>query len=424
MITDNNHKVLRFLDLFAGAGGMSEGFIRAGFSPVAHVESNKAACFTLRTRAAYHWLKTQGQLEVYQNYLDGKINRIELYGLVPKKQISSVVNVEIKNETLLGIFTTVDSLLRGESLDLMIGGPPCQAYSVVGRSRDKNSMVGDKRNYLYKYYAEFLTRFKPRYFVFENVSGLLSAKDVDGGRYLDSMIRLFEEAGYKTALRMLSADNYGVLQQRKRVILVGNRDHKADYFPEPEIWRPKVTVQEVLDDLPPVKAGAGSISPLRLKEYSGKYLYDAKIRTSDDCVTLHTARPHNERDLEIYRIAVEQWNNGGERLHYYSLPASLKTHANETSFTDRYKVVAGGLPVSQTVVAHIAKDGHYYIHPDIEQNRSLTPREAARLQTFPDDYFFESEPGISGRTAPFRQIGNAVPVLLAQRIAESLKENW
>ena len=199
---------------------------------------------------------------------------------------------------------------------------------------------------------------------------------------------------------------------------------KVGFFPNPKLWKPNVMVQEVLGDLPAIKAGGGSISPLKLKEYSGDYLYAAGIRTEDDRVTLHSARPHTERDLEIYRIAVEQWNSRGERLHYCSLPASLKTHANEVDFDDRYKVVASNLPVAQTVVAHIAKDGHYYIHPDIEQNRSLTPREAARLQTFPDDYFFESEFRRFCQTAPFRQIGNAVPVLLAQRIADSLRDLW
>ncbi|MBF0274723.1 MAG: DNA cytosine methyltransferase [Nitrospinae bacterium] len=141
-------------------------------------------------------------------------------------------------------------------------------------------------------------------------------------------------------------------------------------------------------------------------------------------VTFHTARPHTEQDKEIYRIAVERWNNDKKRLNYNDLPEILKTHNNRDSFTDRFKVVADTLAASHTVVAHIAKDGHYYIHPDVEQNRSLTPREVARLQTFPDNYFFESVSEIPGRTAAFKQIGNAVPILLGQKIAEKLKEQW
>ena len=142
-------------------------------------------------------------------------------------------------------------------------------------------------------------------------------------------------------------------------------------------------------------------------------------------MTWHIARPHAARDREIYRIAVRQWNKRKSRLHYGSLPPHLKTHRNGVSFTDRFKVVAADLSFSQTVVAHICKDGHYYIHPDIEQNRSITPREAARLQTFPDDYYFEGVgTAVQSRTEAFRQIGNAVPVLLSRRIAAKMKRDW
>ena len=141
-------------------------------------------------------------------------------------------------------------------------------------------------------------------------------------------------------------------------------------------------------------------------------------------ITFHCARPNCERDLNIYRRAVALWNRSQQRLSYDQLPENLKTHANQTTFLDRYKVVAADEKASQTVVAHIAKDGHYYIHPDINQNRSITPREAARLQTFPDDYYFESASGKPSRTDAFKQIGNAVPVLLAQKIANRLKDMW
>ena len=165
---------LKFLDLFAGAGGLSEGFIRAGFEPVTHVESDKAACFTLRTRMAYQWLKARGREEHYANYLNGTINRPSLYDQVPDRVIGSVINNEISEATLSDIFRQIDALLGKRKLDLIVGGPPCQAYSIVGRSRDRKRMKGDKRNYLYIYYAEFLKRYKPLHFVFENVTGLLS----------------------------------------------------------------------------------------------------------------------------------------------------------------------------------------------------------------------------------------------------------
>lgn len=146
----------KYLDLFAGAGGLSEGFIRAGYEPIAHVEMDAAACYTLRTRTAYHWLKKGNNLAPYTKYLAGDIPRKDFYALVPKEILDSVLNYEISEESLPAIFKDIDSLLGGEKLDLIVGGPPCQAYSIAGRSRSECKMVGDKRNYLYRLYAEFL----------------------------------------------------------------------------------------------------------------------------------------------------------------------------------------------------------------------------------------------------------------------------
>lgn len=142
----------KYLDLFAGAGGLSEGFIRAGYEPIAHVEMDAAACYTLRTRTAYHWLKKGNNLAPYTKYLAGDITRKDFYALVPKEILDSVLNYEISEESLPAIFKDIDSLLGGEKLDLIVGGPPCQAYSIAGRSRSECKMVGDKRNYLYRLY--------------------------------------------------------------------------------------------------------------------------------------------------------------------------------------------------------------------------------------------------------------------------------
>ena len=139
---------LSFLDVFAGGGGLSEGFIRAGYSPVAHVEVNKAACYTLKTRMVYHWLKNHDRVSEYYDYLHGRISRSQLYDLVPETETASVINAEIVKQTIPNIFNQIDGLLNGQSLDLIVGGPPCQAYSMVGRNRDKKRMQGDKRNYL------------------------------------------------------------------------------------------------------------------------------------------------------------------------------------------------------------------------------------------------------------------------------------
>ena len=135
-----------------------------------------------------------------------------------------------------------------------------------------------------------------------------------------------------------------------------------------------------------------------------------------DFTTQHITRNHNERDLEIYSIAIDKWVNKKERLKYNDLPERLQTHNNTKAFLDRYKVV-DPLGHSHTVVAHISKDGHYYIYPDLKQIRSISVREAARIQSFPDDYFFEG-----GRTAAFKQIGNAVPPLMAQALARVIAD--
>ena len=166
----------RFLDLFAGAGGLSEGFIQAGYTPVAHVEMDVAACYTLKTRAAFHWLKANGNIELIIGISAEKQPELNLYPH-SAECADTVLNYEISSETIPEIFEKVDQMLAGEKLDLIIGGPPCQAYSLAGRSRSETKMVGDKRNYLYKHYAEFLRKYRPKYFVFENVLGLLSAKD-------------------------------------------------------------------------------------------------------------------------------------------------------------------------------------------------------------------------------------------------------
>ena len=210
-----------YLDLFAGAGGLSEGFIQAGYNPIAHVEMDEAACFTLKTRSAYHWLKANNKIDIYEKYISGEISRAELYKTVPDTVLNAVMNYEISEDTLPEIFARVDTILDGNKLDLIVGGPPCQAYSLVGRARSENGMVGDKRNYLYKLYAEFLKRYKPKYFVFENVTGLLSAKDEDGTLHFDNMRALFRECGYSTEYRVLNATDYGILQNRKRIILIG-----------------------------------------------------------------------------------------------------------------------------------------------------------------------------------------------------------
>lgn len=279
----SNYKY-NFIDVFSGAGGLSEGFFNCGYNPIAHVEMNGFASDTLRTRSCYYYLKKTGNLNYYYNYLRGSISKEQLYEKVPKEVLMTVINEEISDKTYKSIFYKIDDIMKKDNIkevDVLIGGPPCQAYSLVGRASTQGGMENDPRNDLYIQYARFLN----------------------------------------------------------------------------------------------------------------KYV-----------------------DRDIYRIAIEMWNDNHRRLHYTDLPENLQFHNNRVSFLDRFKVVEGDMESAHTMLAHISKDGHYYIHPDIEQARSLSVREAARIQSFPDNYYFEGP-----RTAKFVQIGNAVPPLMAKGIATAIK---
>lgn len=410
---------MNYIDLFAGAGGLSEGFIRAGFKPIAHVEMDEAACFTLKTRAAYHYLKSNNKYEIYVSYLKGEITREKLYSYLPDELLASVINLPIGTENNPSIHKAIEKQLKGKSVDIIIGGPPCQAYSLVGRARSANGMEGDPRNYLYVQYAKYLEKYQPKLFVFENVIGLKSAK---GGLYLRNMEKLFLKKGYKMKLFTVEANNFGVLQNRRRIVIIGWQEKINFQIPDLEGIKniAGCKVKSIFADLPKIKAGQGKDKFLKYNSKTNEYLNNSLIRNGIEILTQHIARPNTNQDKEIYRIAVKKWNNQKKRLSYIDLPERLKTHQNRTSFFDRFKVVAADEAHSQTVVAHIAKDGHYYIHPDIEQNRSISVREAARLQSFPDDFYFEGVKENANRTAAFKQIGNAVPPLMSMILAKNI----
>jgi DNA (cytosine-5)-methyltransferase 1 len=404
---------MNYIDLFAGCGGLSEGFSNMGFNAIAHVEMDISACETLRTRIIYQELKKNSQSDIYYAYLKGNVSKEQFYKSVPNKILNGVICDTISAETIPNIFNKIDALLQpNEKVDMVIGGPPCQAYSLIGRAvkAKKGGMKDDPRNYLYKYYVEFLKKYQPKYFVFENVLGLLSA-----GEYLLDMEEAFDEAGYKIAKKVLYANEYGVLQNRKRVLIIGKLGDDDFEFPVPEAFQHSWSIKDaLLKDLPFLKPGdAPSIVAYTCP--TNEYLNTSEIRNGIDFTTQHITRAHNERDLEIYARAAEAWINDKRRLRYSELPEELKSHKNQVSFGDRYKVV-DLFGCCHTMMAHISKDGHYYIYPSTEQVRSLSVREAARIQSFPDDFYFEG-----GRTAAFRQIGNAVPPLMAKAIAKKLK---
>ena len=384
-------------------------------SAIAHVEMDINACNTLKTRECYYYLQKTGLSCKYIDYLQKRITREELYKMVPKRIIDSVICEIMSDESMPSIFERIDAAMsfrKAKNIDLILGGPPCQAYSMVGRSR--KNMEGDPRNTLYKLYFQALERYKPTMFVFENVPGLLTA---GGGSYLSEIISGFRERGYEVENHVLNAAEYGVLQNRRRIILIGWRKESSHYYPVLSENSKCYKVASLFEDLPALIPGEEK------HEYDSKtineYLQCTGIRKTTDVLTWHVARKNLERDREIYRLAIREWESNHKRLVYTDIPATLATHNNKSSFLDRFKVVASDLYATHTMVAHISKDGHYYIHPDIKQARSISVREAARIQSFPDDFFFEGP-----RTSAFRQIGNAVPPQLAKKIALALLEQF
>ncbi len=410
-------KEITYMEIFAGAGGLAEGFLKEGYVPVVHIEMDRYASLTLQTRLAFHYLKQKGSLDIYRNYITRKITREEFYRNVPENLINSVITSEISEDNIEAIFMEIEKRMYNvgvSRINVLAGGPPCQAYSLVGRARDPYRMKYDKRNYLYRLYARFLMKFKPDIFVFENVPGLLSAGK---GKLWEDVKKYFRDAGYSVDYRILNAHDFGVLQNRKRIIVIGWQKDLDYEYPDFEKDRKmlKFKVGDILDDLPPLRPGEKLYVGEYLKK-PGEYLRKYEIRGDEDILTLHIARGHNERDREIYRFYIEKWFKEKRRPEYDELPEELKTHRNRDVFRDRFKVVAPNLPYSQTIMAHLGKDGHYFIHPDINQLRSISVREAARLQSFPDNYYFEGPV-----TAKFRQIGNAVPPLMAKGIAKKIK---
>lgn len=435
------------IDLFAGAGGLSEGFIREGYRIVAHVEMNAWACETLRSRMLWRYLASIGKERLFINYVKNSTCRnamffrdilLEKFPEIKQQLYSEVLNKKFGNpkidttSTDMGvIISEIENLLRkwnASSVDVIIGGPPCQPYSVVGRGRLKEKAVKDTRNFLFEYFCEIVKHFQPKMFVFENVPGILTALN---GIIMPRIIEAFDKIGY--VLRsgisnndkdnILNAVDFGVCQSRKRLILMGwRRNALYNKFIYPDlkaysIFNPKgnTTSMDALSDLPPLKDGEGN------NRWFGTYprgrltAYQSLMRENSLGVMNHYARPHNKQDIMNYRDAIIAKCDGNRQINYNEYPEERKTHNNRHSFTDRYKV-HGNNELPHTVVAHIAKDGHYNIHYDPIQCRSLTVREAARIQSFPDNYLFEGP-----RTAQFMQVGNAVPPLMAQAIARAIK---
>lgn len=392
-----------FIDLFSGCGGLSEGFYRMGFTALAHVEINHWACETLRKRMAYYGYKN--------------IN-------------NEVIEKDITSEDIL---LDIDKAVAGRSVDVIVGGPPCQAYSTAGRVRDSKGMASDPRNFLFESYVRILEHYRPKFFVFENVTGLLSAK-VNGKPILPSIMKALGTA-YKVisdpAILVHNTADYGVPQIRKRVIIMGvrkdidNKDVidlyndvlKTHWNPETESESRKglkkfISVKEAIGDLPPVEPGEDASTDTYNYPCDNAFLKrigSAGIHPLMD----HIARKHNALDRERFAVMIRnRWTFGQLRKE---MPQYEHEHARV--FDNSYVVQWWDLP-SKTILAHIHKDGFQFIHPDGGQTRSFTVREAARIQSFPDDFEFAGSRG-----EKYKQIGNAVPPLFAEALAKSIKKN-
>lgn len=437
---------INVIDLFSGGGGLTEGFVKEGYNIIVHIEKDRWACETLKTRICYHELVKNADIDLYKKYLlnskkyeNVETNREIIFNKYPElkeKLEKEVLNytfgdpVEDSGATRLEeIIDKIEESLkwhRVKSIDLIIGGPPCQAYSLVGRGVMKDRVKYDKRNYLFRYYKNIVAHFKPKAFIFENVPGILTAKK---GEIYKAIVDEFREIGYtllsgedeNPKVNIINAAQLGIPQTRRRVILFGFRKELCYTYPrilDYKYSNQTFTTAQVISDLPKLRHGEGEYGQiLAYPKIEDKYLsqFQLDMRSKLIGVLNHQARKHNERDLEHYKdviIASEQ----GKRIKYTDFPEERRTHQNQGVFLDRYKVHAWD-QIPHTILAHLAKDGHYNIHPDLEQCRSITVREAARIQTFSDDYYFEGP-----RTAQFTQVGNAVPPLMAQCIAKSLKE--
>lgn len=405
--------MINIIDLFSGAGGLTEGFRNQQYKILGHVEKEKAACETLKLREVYYYLKKKNKLGLYNDFLNSKSSIEDLLKHVPQEKLNKILNFEISQENIHSIFSFFDDL--GENVDGIIGGPPCQAYSTIGRARNASKKSSDERIYLYKFYIHFLNKYQPKFFIFENVKGLLSFRDADDEFLLPRMKKEFEEAGYSLGYEVLNTKNYGVPQSRERLIIFGVMNEKKELIQEffknlKKYEENEVDVKTAFQGLPSLKAGEVNNSYTNL---SNDYVEQNFLQDSKTPLTQNIARPNNSNDLAIYKIVAEAKKNG-KNIKYSELDSKLKTHKHTDKFLDRFKALSWNSP-SHTVVAHISKDGHHYIHPDTKQNRSITVREAARLQGFPDNYYF-----LDSRTSAFTQIGNAVPPIFSKKMADAI----
>ncbi len=500
------------IDLFAGPGGLGEGFSsvensrgQRTFQIALSVEMEELAHKTLKLRSFYRQFKKSYVPDEYYEVLKGRLTLEELYNLF--KTEGEIADREAWRAKLgdvdqKEVNQRIDkSLSHSKGPWVLIGGPPCQAYSLVGRSRRASDPVfeEDHKHFLYKQYLRILADHQPHVFVMENVKGILSST-IKGEKIVDRIIRdlknpavaidpasksrlsyrLYPLAEYQGALFegeeatpsdfIIRAEQHGIPQMRHRFILLGVRED-IEAKPTKLANSPdRVTMWQVIKDLPPLRsqlskekdslqawreairelmrrigqngritqelraqlkaatetlsannAGAPFVPSSKKPMWQQEWFFDEKLAG----VCNHQSRGHIKEDLWRYLYAacfaaVEKRSPVLSDFPVFLLPnhgnVPHREFTEDIPFADRFRVQVKDRP-STTVTSHISKDGHYFIHPDPKQCRSLTVREAARLQTFPDNYFF-----LGGKTSQYQQVGNAVPPLLALKIAEKVAD--
>lgn len=401
-------KKINYLDLFAGCGGLTDGFEQTGlYNALACVEWDKSACETLSKRLCERW----GYEKAKDFVLRFDIQRT-------KELINGW-----DNDTEYGSSKGFNNFVGNNQVDIIIGGPPCQAYSIAGRIRDEHGMKNDYRNYLFQSYLKIVDQYKPKLFVFENVLGMLSAAP-DGELIINKIRDGFSSIGYELIEdikdnAVFDVSEFGVPQNRTRVILIGiNRNYFKEYDLQAILkdfylniaskYKVKKikTVKDAIADLPKFK-------PLKepIKISGKKYSHFPTITDFYN----HTPRFHNQRDIEIFEELAKDVYYGYNKYSSIQSLKDLYTQKTEkTSSVHKYNVLSWDKP-SNTIVAHLYKDGLRHIHPDYKQARTITVREAARLQTFDDDFEFLGSQGDQ-----YKMIGNAVPPLFAKVIAQSV----
>lgn len=488
------------VDLFAGPGGLGEGFSASGqegggdMRIAMSVEMDRNAAATLRLRSFLRQFEGSLPKEYYAALQDGAPlpDWPAVYPREWAKAEEEVLNLELGAPGVReGLMPRLDKLREEFSGDtIVIGGPPCQAYSLAGRARNRGvegyTAKQDHRHFLYKEYVGIIGRLRPAAFVMENVKGMLSSV-VEGQHIFGRVLGDLAGAGDGYELLPLSvpspygldfleakdfvvrSEDHGVPQRRHRVFVLGVRkDCAPSRLDSPLLERgeARATVASTLAGLPSLRSGLSRVRDSHVdwraavqgaakrlirgtqdelvREETKRLLYDGlashKERSGTElsrfgndiqpglaewlsdpklsCCANHESRGHMEEDLGRYLFAAVygQVHKASPKLRDF--PDELQpAHRNRARgiFSDRFRVQLGDQPAS-TVTCHISKDGHYYIHPDPSQCRSLTVREAARLQTFPDNYIFRG-----GRTEQYRQVGNAVPPFLAKQIADALR---